>query len=175
MISKKIKTNQGFTLIELLASVFIIALISGVFMVNYQNTNKRSQLKMSAQKLVSDIRLAQNYSLGSKAYNGTNTPTGGWGAHFNLASPGQYIIFADIDGDHAYGADDAGEVKNLPAGVVIDSLSPGDMVDIVFLPPDPITYVNASPAAGAQITLKEGVNNSTAAVRVNSFGLIDVQ
>lgn len=177
MMPKKIINNHGFTLVELLASIFIIALISGVFMVNYHNTNKRSQLKLAAQKLASDIRLAQNYSLGSKA-NGASAPKGGWGAHFDLAAPNQYIIFADQEdpnGSQTYEAGEEVEIKILPAGVAISALSPANTVDIVFFPPDPITYVNASATAGAQITIAENINNSTAVISVNSFGLIDVQ
>lgn len=144
-------------------------------MVNYHNTNQRSQLGVVKQKLASDIRIAQNNSLGSKTYDGVTTPSGGWGVHFSLSDPTHYIIFADKDENHAYNA--AGgelmETKTLPVGITINALSPANTVDIVFFPPDPVTYVNASPTANAQITLKENVNNSTAIISVNFFGLID--
>jgi len=176
--NEKLNNSFGFTLIELLVSISIIALISGVFMVNYHNTNKRSELKVTVQKLASDIRLAQNYSLGSKTYDGVNTSKGGWGIHFSLSSPSNYIIFADKNapnGNQAYDAGEAIETKTLPAGVTISSLSPANTVDIVFFPPDPATYVNGSDTIGGQITLKENINNSTAAVTVNFFGLIDTE
>jgi len=175
---KRILTvNSGFTLIELLVSIFIIATMSSLFMVNYHNTNKRSQLGVIKQKLASDIRVAQNYSLGSKTYDGINTPIGGWGVNFNSADQAHYIIFADINGNKAYDSslNEGKETKTLPAGVTINSLSPvsGGKLDIVFFPPDPVTYINTSPTANAQITLKENINNSTAVVSVNFFGLID--
>lgn len=175
--NKTLSNNTGFTLVELLASIFIIALISSVFIVNYNNTSKRSQLKMATQKLASDIRLAQNYSLGSKTYNQTDTPPGGWGAHFSLADRSHYIIFADTNTDQNYDSDlgEAIETKTLPAGVTISSLSPASTVDIIFFPPDPTTYVNGSATDSAQIVLREDINNSTAVVTVNSFGLIDVE
>ena len=68
LLVKKFKSYAGFTLIELMVSVSIVALVSGIFLVNYHSANKQSELSMSAQKLVSDIRLAQSYSLGSKEY-----------------------------------------------------------------------------------------------------------
>lgn len=174
--NKIFSNNSGFTLIELLVSVFIVALISGVFMVNYHGANKRSELNVEKQKLASNIRLAQNYSLGSKTYDGVNTPGGGWGAHFTLSSPSNYIIFADIDNDKTYDASEAIETKILPAGVSISSLSPANEVDIVFLPPDPVTYINNDlNNTTARIELNESVNNSTAAVTVNFFGLIDTE
>ncbi len=172
------KNLKGFTLIELLVSIFIIAAMSGFFMVNYHNTNKRSELGIVKQKLASDIRLAQNYSLGSKVYDGTNTPAGGWGVHFSLSDPAHYIIFADKNspnGNQTYDAGEAVETKTLPAGVTINSLSPANTVDIVFFPPDPVTYVNGSPTTSAQITIRENITNSTAVITVNSFGLVDVE
>lgn len=148
-------------------------------MANYHGTNKRSELGIIKQKLVSDIRLAQNYSLGSKEYETDETPDGGWGVHFSLVDPNHYIIFADKDGDFRYNNDSdkdkAIEIKTLPAGVTINSFSPvqGNALDIVFYPPDPITYVNGNINTNAQITIKENINNSTAIVLVNFFGLID--
>ncbi|MBI2459339.1 MAG: prepilin-type N-terminal cleavage/methylation domain-containing protein [Parcubacteria group bacterium] len=168
--------NYGFTLIELLVSIFIVALLGGFFMVNYHDTNKRSELGMVKQKLASDIRLAQNYSLGAKTYDGLNTPGGGWGVHFDLADPTHYIIFADQEdpnGNQVYEDTEKIETKTLPVGITLDSLSPANTVDIVFFPPDPVTYVNSSAVTNAQITLRENINNSTAVITVNSFGLID--
>lgn len=154
--------------------------MSGLFMVNYHNANKRSELGLVKQKLVSDIRLAQNYSLGSKTYDGFNVPSGGWGAHFSLDNPTYYIIFADKNtpnGNQAYDDGEAIETKTLPAEVTISLIEVNSIskqsVDIVFFPPDPVTYVNGLNNANAQITLKENVNNSTAVITVNFFGLID--
>jgi len=176
-IKKTLTNNFGFTLIELLVSISIIATMSSLFMVNYHNTNKRSQLGVVKQKLASDIRLAQNYCLGSKTYDAVATPSGGWGVYFSLADPTHYIIFADIDGNKSYDSDlsEGQETKTLPAGITISSLSPvsGDNLNIVFFPPDPVTYINTSPSTNAQITLIENINNSTAVVSVNFFGLID--
>lgn len=142
-------------------------------MVNYHGANKRTEIGMIKQKLASDIRLAQNYSLGSKTYDGVTTPKGGWGVHFKINNESEYIIFADINDNQVYNPNEAIETKTLPAGITIDSLSPGNTVDIIFLPPDPVTYVNTSPTDSAQITIKENINNTTAAISVNSFGLID--
>jgi len=170
-------SNRGFTLIELITSIFIIMAMVSLFLVNYHNTNQRSQLNVEKQKLVSNIRLAQNYGLGSKTYDGVNFPAGGWGVHFNIADPTHYIIFADQDGDKLYNDDItkdlAKEIKALPAGITINYLSPDNTVDVVFYPPDPITYINGLAGTGASIVLKENINNSTATISVNFFGLID--
>jgi len=167
------KNEAGFTLAELLVSIFIIGLLSSLFLVNYRNTNQRSELGVEKQKLVSNIRLAQNYSLGSKTYDNLATPAGGWGVHFAQAEPAQYFIFADINSNRAYDSGEFKETKTLPSGITIDSLNPANNLDIVFLPPDPRVYVNGQEYANALITLKENLNNSTASVSANLFGLID--
>jgi hypothetical protein len=93
-----------------------------------------------------------------------------------LSDPTHYIIFADknpSNGNKAYDVGEAVETKTLPSGVIINSLSPANTVNIIFFPPDPATYINGLDNANAEITLKENINNSTAKVSVNFFGLID--
>lgn len=161
---------------ELSVSIFIIAAMTGFFIVNFHNTNKRSELGAVKQKLASNIRLAQNYSLGSKTYDGINTPAGGWGVHFSMSDPAHYIIFADKnapDGNKIYNSGEAVETISLPDGITIDSLIPANSIDIVFFPPDPKTYINGLDNSSAKIILKENINNSTAEISVNFFGLID--
>ena len=184
LLVKKFKSEDGFTLIELIVSVSIIALVSGVFLANYHSTNKQSELTMVAQKLASDIRLAQSYSLGSKEYD-SSVPSGGWGAHFDkVSSPGSYKIFADSNGNMEYdvGEDDedkGGQTVNLPAGVTISEIDAGvsiDSVDITFLPPAPVTNIwdGADNYSAVQIKLEREGESLTKTVAVNFFGLVEV-
>jgi prepilin-type N-terminal cleavage/methylation domain-containing protein len=176
--------REGFTLIELVVSIAIVASITGIFLANYHSANKQSELTMAAQKLVSDIRLAQNYSLGSKEYGG-NMPSGGWGAHFNkTSSPGSYRIFADSNGNMEYDAgeddkDKGGQIVDLPGGVRIAEINTGssiNLVDITFLPPDPVTNIwdGANNYNMAQIKLQGEDASLTKTVLVNFFGLVEV-
>lgn len=175
---------MGFTLIELVVSISIIGLVTGIFLANYHSTNKQSELTMAAQRLVSDIRLAQSYSLGSKEYGGS-VPSGGWGAHFDrVSSPGSYKIFADSNGNKAYdsGEDDkdkGGQTVNFPAGVRVAEINAGvlvDLVDITFLPPDPTTEIwdGAASYNTAQIKLEGETEDLTKIIAVNFFGLVEV-
>ncbi|MBU3664044.1 MAG: prepilin-type N-terminal cleavage/methylation domain-containing protein [Bacteroidetes bacterium] len=69
--------KKGFTVIELVVSIAIISMVTAIFLVNYRTVNRRSDLTMISQKVVTDIRMAQNYSLGLARYgeNGsTNIP-----------------------------------------------------------------------------------------------------
>ena len=173
---------SGFTMIELIVSIFIIMLVAGIFMVNYHSTNKRLEINVVKQKLASDIRVAQNNSLAEKNFNLSSAPKGGWGVHFDLTNRNQYIIFADQDepnGNQAYDPGEAVEIKSLAQGLTINSLQVNGLevnsTDIVFFPPDPVTFINTLDDANARIEIKENINNSTAAVTVNFFGLIDVE
>ena len=77
-----LKNKKGFSLAELIVSLGIIMMMMIVFMANYKNSNKRTDLVMTAQTMVADIHLAQNNALGLVKYNGT-VPGGGWGISFD--------------------------------------------------------------------------------------------
>ncbi len=178
--------RSGFTLIELIVSISVIVMITAIFLANYRTATKNSDLRMTAQRVVSDIRLAQNYALGLASYGpaGMRTPpTGGWGIVFDLASLGnqQYIIFADDNGNQvfnggegevAYGA----VVTKLPNNTIIDSISIGHRVDINYLPPDPIVTLSGSAGThqSVDVVLRDTQTNQTKTIRINFLGLAEV-
>lgn len=174
---------MGFTLIEFVVSLSIVALMSGIFLTNYHATNKRSELNVTVQKLVSDMRLAQNYSLGSKEY-GSDVPVGGWGLYFNrISSPESYIIFADSDGNMEYNSGESdvekgGRIISLPTEISIKDIDIGhttNFVNLTFLPPDPATNIwHGHNHSLMRITLEES-GGLTKVVEVNFFGLIEVK
>ncbi len=176
--------KSGFTLIELIVSTAVIAMVTGIFLANYSSTNRRTDLTMTAQKLVTDIRLAQNYALGLARYGSsgsTNVPAGGWGIHFDLLNNKQYIVFADDNNNRLYDGGESNpsfgaQVFTLPENVIIESLSPVESkVDITFLPPDPVTTITgASIHKQLDIILKDTKTNTIKTVRVNFLGLAEV-
>ncbi len=177
------KQTRGFTLMEMIASIAIIGIIFSIFLANYRGTNNRSELVGAAQKLASDIRLAQNYSLGLKKASDTDAdpPPGGWGVYVDEASA-SYILFADKnapDGNRIYDNGEKFREIFLPDGVMINTngISVGgasaQTSAIVFFPPDPVTYISNSSTTDISITLKDR-NNSTLAVKVNFLGLVEV-
>jgi len=177
--------KNGYTLIEVLVSSAIIILISTLFLANYRGSEKKSLLNLTAQKLASDIRLAQSKSLSASSY-GSVFPTGGWGIYFDKAL-GEYYIFADLNGDYAYNAGEGDKtsgalVVKLPENIGIDSIQYGVSLEntannlaIDFLPPEPTVYISAQKYYQAKITLINQADNSTRAVLVNFFGLVDVE
>lgn len=173
--------NRGFTLIEMIVSLGIITTLIAVFLVNYRGTSKRTSLTMSAQKMVTDIRLAQNKTLGSVKYK-EEIPLGGWGVHFDLAGDNtSYLIFADLDGDSEYESGEGDYAHgarqiSLPNNVFIQAIDVGNLVDVTFVPPDPNTIIDYGSGTSTEmtITLKENWNNTTKNININLFGLIEV-
>lgn len=188
---KIFKNNKksGFTLIELLVSFFIIALMTGIFLTNYRQGERQSDLILTAQLLISDIRFAQANALGLVMYEG-EIPEGGWGVYFDKNAPNEYKIFADEDPNRTYDDGEADESKggrilSLPNNIEIESLmviKDNDDEDevtelnIVFLPPMPKTYINTLYIENkrAIITLRETNINEEIKVKVNFAGLIEV-
>lgn len=193
---KIIKNNlSGVTLIELMVSISIIGLLSGLFVTNYHSANKRSSLVLSAQKIASDIRVAQNNTLGLKSFDTQPSPF--WGVYFDK-SLNYYYIFADLPVSNYYNKFyDSGELYrriDFPKDISIKSIDFYNQAGLVagtftravvaFEPPDPATWIRPSAAAASatkydyrkvEITLLDAVTNTTKKISVNFFGLIDVQ
>lgn len=169
--SYKLKaSNSGFTLIELLASLFIMTMLTGLFLTNYHSSNNAAKVSTAVQEMASNIRLAQGYALGSKKFNGAIS-SGGWGVYFDEGAS-SYIIFADVDEGKDYDLSEKFSEINLPTNVTISSINVANNVDIVFLPPDPVTYINGASDTSVQIKLSDGEAVKT--VEVNFLGLVDM-
>ena len=189
---KPLKFQAGFSLIELVVSLSIIAMITVLFMSNYRNGNKRTDLVMTAQKIVADIHLAQNNALGLVKYNNM-VPAGGWGVAFDK-SKNNYTIFADLDspgtgGYMVYASSTEGSINygarltTISSGVYVSSLKIGssgtsvNSTNVSFLPPDPKTniYSNGATSTVLEIQITElGDINNHKTIRVNFLGLAEV-
>ncbi len=196
------KNKTAFTLIEMLTSIGIIVMVTAIFLANYRTSNRRSDLLMTAQKVVADIHAAQNNTLGLVNY-GDSFPAGGWGINFDIGREGgnqQYILFADLNSpevgetgeeipaDYDYMRYNEGEgspslgarTVDLPNGIIIDSIETSnggtDMANITFLPPDPRTNIfdGNDKAKYLIITLKDENEGTIKKVRANFLGLAEV-
>jgi prepilin-type N-terminal cleavage/methylation domain-containing protein len=184
-----IRRKPGFSLIELIVSLSVITLLTGLFLANYHNANRRTDLTMTAQALVTDIRYAQANALGLIKYDGA-VPAGGWGVYFSGGGMGNssntsYVIFADENDDRLYQAGEGeenlgGRLVDLPPNIVIDRIMVGGSQNaraaVTFLPPDPLTRIRGSSGTSTflEIRLREKLNDTTKTVRVNFLGLVEV-
>lgn len=166
-------------MIEIIISTFIIAILTGIFLANYRSASERSVLNIFIQEMAGDIRLMQNYALGSKEYESA-IPTGGWGFYIDSFND-RYILFADADADKQYGG--SGEFfksVDFPEHIVVDDIytdSSLSSVNVTFVPPLPT--VNIGDALNSYdnliISLKDDRNDMIRSVNLNYFGLVDVQ
>jgi hypothetical protein len=171
----------------MVVSLGIISMLVGVFVVNYRGGSQNSELSLTAQKLVSDLRLVQNSTLGSARYNGL-VPRGGWGVHFSkvAGSNTYYTVFADIDADKNYDAPGesnpayGGRQINLPVNTSVSELlfngTAKNALDVIFLPPDPETIIwdGFGTTTNGTVRLAHSITGGTKDAFFNFFGLIEV-
>lgn len=182
----KMKNKAAFSLAELLVSISIIAILTVLFLVNYRQANQRTDIIMTSQIMVTDIRFAQANSLGLIKYDG-DVPAGGWGVYFSSAEGenDKYTIFADLNDNKIYDDGEArpdlgGRVIILPRNIIIDEMITNtgsyDRLDVTFLPPDPRTIIfgTSSENLEARIILREAVGDTTKSIVINFAGLIEV-
>lgn len=166
----------GFSMIELLVVMFIISLISAVAIANYRGGQRKYVLTQAVQKLVSDIRKAQNMALSGFDIAGAYY---GYGVYLEEGNS-YYIIYGDVNGNSTYQpADDViEEVSLFPQGVEVASVSTAaGKMSIFFEPPQPTTYINGDSAPGLSGTISLKVTNSSLfkTVQITTAGLVEVE
>ncbi len=175
-----IKDNKGFSLIEMIVALSIFGFIAGVTVVNYRAGERSAILTNSANLLASNIRLAQNYALSSKEDDAGAVPAFGWGI-FLAQGADEYYLFKNLaDGDwdctdSCATNQEKIRIFKLPQNIIVNSINPASPGRIVFLPPDPKTYVNGDDTADMTIVLRNTSTNQTKSITVNSYGMIEVQ
>lgn len=174
----------GFTLIELIIVIGIIVALATIVMLNYGGQSDSLRLKLSMQETVNDLRRVQNFSISTKMA-GSNVPRGGYGVRFDKTA-NSYVIFSDNDDpnpDRALSAGEQVETKALYSRLEISDINVSgsgsvNVLDIVFVPPEPETYINGTNNAGvsAVITLRikgKVCPESCRTITVKTSGLIE--
>lgn len=158
--------NAGYTLVELLIVVAIISAMSAASFSNYGIGRKNAVLRQETQKVVLDLRRAQNMAMNVSQLSSSEIPSGGYGVHFDISSSDAFIIYADGDDNKIYSG--AGEtfinrtlsspvvISAINTGVDIGSLNPTSPTDINFIPPDPKVKIDTNDNYFAKITLRYG-------------------
>jgi len=154
--------------------MFIISLIAAVSLANYRNGQRKYVLTQAVQKLVSDIRKAQNMALSGFDIAGAYY---GYGVYID-ESNSYYIIYGDKNNTTYQPSDDIIETISLPENIRIQSVSPAaGKMSIFFEPPQPITYLNGDSAPGLSETIVLELKNSSLSktIRITTAGLIQVE
>ena len=172
----------GFTLIEVIVSVAIIILMVAITMVKYGDLRNRSTLNQAAQKVALDIRKAQNLAASTVAQSDGSVFCG-YGIHYSDLNT--YILFTDKDssGDPLCGPAD--QIFNLGEETETINIEQPNIKfensfsDILFFPPDPVTYIGGSfnPSFTSVIILcvETDCDSSFKKINVWGNGRIDIE
>lgn len=116
-------------------------IVAGMVLVNFKKGENNTAFLLATEEVASNIRKTQTQTL-TGSIEEEIVASGGFGLHFNSATPDRYLIFRD-DGNQVYesGNDVTIETMIFPPNVTIASLS-ADPLTIVFKPPKPTVYLN---------------------------------
>ncbi len=192
----KNKNKKAFTLVEMITSLSLIMIISLIFIINFRQANRRTDLTMTAQSLVADLHSAQNKALGLVKYGIYGVPAGGWGLSFDKTTS-SYILFADLNSPEStgymeYNSENEGTIEygarkiNLSSELEISEIisyngtasSSLNYANVSFLPPDPRTNIfnplTSATSSVLDIRIKEKFSDSFKTVRINFLGLMEI-
>jgi Tfp pilus assembly protein FimT len=177
---KKFSFLLGFTLAELLMIAFVILLLTSLILPHFRLGERKFALERSANKLAQDIRRAQAKTMAAEEFRGLKPK--GYGIYLTENS-NSYILFADCNENKKYDlsgtpcgdfSEKVEEIK-LEKKVKIGSLSPSPL-NIVFISPDPTTWINESTSNSALITLiLENRPSQSKIIIVNPTGSIEIE
>ncbi|MEK7498933.1 MAG: prepilin-type N-terminal cleavage/methylation domain-containing protein [Patescibacteria group bacterium] len=169
---------KGFTLLELLI-VMGITMMLGASAIGYSRSGEEMlNLQMSVQKVLSDVNQVASYALSSPGRKSNpNERYCGFGIHFTPGSE-TYVVFGDVkpsgldqrcsnsDKKYVLGTDDI-----LYESTLKHSKIDSDPSDVLFVPPDPIRYVNGVTSTNSvEIIIRGRGTQPTSSVCINPIG-----
>lgn len=96
--------QNGMSMIEILIMTAIMIVLTSILVGGVPIFNETIYVKTEAERLALDLRRTQsNAILGYSAPGAGITPLY-WGLHVDLANPGQFLVFADTNGNRQYNA-----------------------------------------------------------------------
>lgn len=147
-------------MVELVVSVGILMVITLVILVNQSTFGGNILVGNLAYDVGLSVRQAQVFGLAVREFGvGTSRFNVGYGVHFDINTPHDYFIFADVDKNNIFNTGDGTEevfsvgrgysIKQLcataPSAVEVCSGTGSlSVLDITFLRPDPDAYIRTN-------------------------------
>ena len=169
-------------MVELITVMTIVLFLASMLFANYHSGNSELSLELATNQVAYDIRSVQEMGMSSpQVPNGSggyipDDQVSGYGVHFKKGDQ-SYVIFSDTSGTHQYQAGGNANAKtiNMDSNFYIKSVDT-DNLSLVFLPPEPSTYINGQTLTLATITIASKSDPSlTRSIIVKKSGLIYVQ
>ena len=143
--------QAGFTLFEILVVMMVTVIMTGLLIQNFSRT--RVDLNQTVLTVTDAVRQAQSNALSGMVFAGKYRC--GYGIHFEASG---YFIYAGPDSasvdcstqNRNYDGADAVVQEGL---LVNNSLEITGAQDIFFEPPNPVTYINNTSAAGTFVNI----------------------
>ncbi len=170
-------------MVEFLVVVFIIGILSSVLFFNWRSGEATFALQNSAHKLVQDIREMQEMAMEAQEMSCNGETGSSFGIQFKISWPTYYILFVDCNNNKVYDANDEElRIVYFEKGVEISTLaapalSPATAFNILFVPPDPTTFIKNDPSdmeAVITIYLLDYPSRQKT-IRVNTSGMIEIK
>ncbi len=177
---KCLNDKRGFTLIESIIVMVIIGIVAAIILPSYNKARNNKDLLLGREQVSGDIRMAQNYSFNTLKF-GAAFPEGGYGAHFDISvagDPKKYIIFADMDSDQEYDAEEEFQKLEMPRSVEISSLEVDgfsvNYADVVFKSPYGKVFIKSGGSLYAKLEIEiKNDDDETKIIEVEDSGLIN--
>lgn len=175
--------NKGFTMVEFLVVMFIIGVLSSVLFFNWQSGEATFALQNSAYRLAQDIREMQEMAMEAREID-CNGDTGSiFGVQFKRSWLTYYVLFVDCNDNQVYDANDKIlRTVNFEKGVEISTLaapalSPAASFSIIFVPPDPTTYIKnkTSDIEGVVTIYLSDYPSRQKTIITNTSGMIEIK
>lgn len=194
--AKKNLGNAGFTLAELLVSIAIMVIVLTLIVVNYRKFDSTVVLTNLAYDMGLSVRKAQTYGISVKGKTSgvSQNFTYPYGIAFNVATPQQYILFVDVEGNGLLNNHTEEDVEffKLRSPYQITSLcvlNPSDQCQqnpdlnelyITFERPNPDAHFESIPARPNASAVKIDIGSSqdpsvTRSIIIRTTGQISVQ
>ncbi len=185
-----VNNHYGLTILELVMVMAIVALVASVIAPIYAQKGQQLSLDRSSYLLAQSFRTAIEKALSSaelQAGSRKIIPRGGYGLYIESIGTNSLIfLFADCDANKSYtpgnticnntAPEKIGDNILLEKGVVIQSITPGTPLNIVFLPPDPLVFIQGNERSRAEISLyHSSTPGRIKKVIVESTGLVDLE
>lgn len=157
--------NRGFTLIELVVVLSIFVIISSVILADYPGFSQRVALERTAQEIALSLREAETLALSVRESSLVQGEFVGFGVHFNIATPREYILFSDLNGNNSFQANEEVDHFFIEKSPIISRLCVGtetnlpddcniSVIDMVYLRPDPTITITADGVWHPQFSLR---------------------